>query len=313
VPLAKTARDWLVDQLRPISAWGRAAATIRPDVAHEYGEHTALKLAALNHALSVFTDVAWTYVHEKRWFGSMVYVDLFAGCGVTRTPSGGDFLAGSPILAANTKRRFDRMVLVEQDELHATTLRARLGALPGAPPHEVLNQDCNRTIRGVDGGEPARDLVFVAVDPEGLDFDWDRLVAISERFEAADFFFNFTSGAKRVMAAAAASGRESPTIKRSTGLTVREVLDTAAGDPGRAFEGQVKSVLGKKIGGTSTVLNRAGNPIYRVMLYTRNTRGGSGYAVHGYGAMHGRLASLTPDDVDLAMNVIKRRRLEDTA
>jgi three-Cys-motif partner protein len=309
----KEPQDWLRDQLSQISSIGKAAARIRPGVTHDYGEHTALKLAALNHALSVFTDVAWKYVHVEHWYRSLVYVDLFAGCGVTRTPKGRDFLAGSPLLAASTRRPFDRMVLVEKDEGLADVLRQRLAPLPLALAPSVLAQDCNKPIAGVDGADSSRDLVFVAVDPEGLEFDWDRLVAISERFPAADFFFNFTAGTKRVLAAATAAGRESPALRRATGLTVRQVLDSAGGDAAQAFEGQIREVLGKKFGGTSTIYDRGGNPIYNLMLYSRQTRGGSLYAVRGYGAIHTRLEGLRADDVDLALNTVKARRLEDAA
>jgi hypothetical protein len=85
-----------------LHTWGAAVGPLAPEVYHDYGAYTGLKLAALNHAVGVFSRIGGAYMTRWKYDGS-VFIDLFAGCGVTKVRSTGDFLAGSPIIRPVTK------------------------------------------------------------------------------------------------------------------------------------------------------------------------------------------------------------------
>lgn len=305
----KTSEEWLEGHLRFLSTWGDEAARIEPDVRHEYGPHTGLKLSALNHAVSVFAPIAHSMV-KRGTFRDSLYLDIFAGCGVTRIPATGDYLAGSPVIAAHAKPSFDEMICVEKDPRFAQVLERRLAGT-AARKVQVIHADCNMLVEQLEAAVDRRSIVFTVVDPEGMEILWSTMQRVSSSSRAMDFFVNFTFGADRELAAARQLGRPSPTLEGLMGEGLEQILLDDSGGLSSRYEAQVREVLGKRVGDSSLVRGPSGQPLYHVLIYARVTRGGSPWE-KAYADIHRRLRPLTSDHVLGALNHIKKRGLDAT-
>lgn len=302
--------EWLVGQLRKILAWGETAASVSPEEFHDYGVHTALKLAALNHALDVFTPIARKKADEGRKYGRSVYVDLFAGCGVTRTPDG-DWLAGSPIIAANSKAPFDALVLVEKGSRRLSVLKERMRRASGrgCPPPVFLHGDCNGLTREVLSHLKPDDLVFVCIDPEGMEIRWSTIRDIVSACSSSDLFINFTSGVERVRATAATTGAGAATLAEFTGRGLAETLARTGNGAAvlHLYEENLESELSKPFGAASQVASTDGNPRYHILIRTRRTSRGSPYWA-AYAALEKRLKGVDAAKANQAIAIVKGRQ-----
>ena len=127
MPSKKSDFEWLKDHLSDLVALGEMSSSQHPGTQNEYGLHSGLKLAGLKHAIEVFTPNASMYSSGGHRFSGSVYIDLFAGSGITRI-SQRDLLAGSSLIACRTRKPFDKAILVEKNSKRATALRDRLHA-----------------------------------------------------------------------------------------------------------------------------------------------------------------------------------------
>ena len=306
MPHAKSNEEWLKDKLVDLLAWAKDAETVLPGSIQEYRHHTALKLAALAHAIDVFSTVARRYVDDGH-FTSSVFIDLFAGSGVNAIDRE-HHLAGSSVIAAKAKRAFDRIVSVEADSDKAKVLSRRMKAT-GVRHYKVITGDCNERIADAlkfAGGR--RSLVFLCVDPEGLEARWETIQQASSKYGAMDVFLNMTHGAERELGAARSLGRESPALENLMGMPLSQILLDYSGTASALYKSQIQNVLGRNIGGSSIIRGMNNQPVYTVMLFTRTTKGDSPYN-EGYKAMHQRLSTLTVNHVAGALNDIEGRGL----
>lgn len=303
----KTNEDWLKDQLTHLSRWGDEVGPLASEVKHEYGWHTALKLAALNHAIGVFSPIARGAV-ERGFATESIYVDLFAGSGANMLPSG-DWLAGSPIIAAHAKKSFDRIICIERDPGRKSALADRL-TMTGGAKVDLLCGDCNVLAKDVLALiQTKKPLIFLAVDPEGMEIHWETLRALAWTFRKMDFFINLSHGAQREYGAAMAAERPSPILENFTGLSLRDILLDSRGDVPTAYTSAVQQVLGKKFGKTTTVRGESNQPVYHVLMYARVTPTGSPWR-EAYADINRRLSTLSNDNVRGAMNLLKGRSIE---
>lgn len=301
--------EWLTKHLSLLLAWGDQAGCVQPEVFHDYGVHTALKLAALNHALDVFTPVGRSQADRGKHHHRSVYVDLFAGCGVTKTEKG-DWLAGSPVIASHSKRPFDEMILVERAPARLAALRERVTGVPNEMRQDptFLAGDCNGLRDRIVGLLEPDDLVFVCVDPEGMEAKWGTIQAIVDKCFASDLFINFTSGADRVRATAADSGQGGRALSEFTGQELTDLLAKTGEDVKvlSVYEENLAGQLGKGLGGSAEVRAVGGNPRYHVLIRTRVTPGGSPYW-RGYEALVARLRGVSAEQALHAIDIVKGR------
>src|SRR3990172_448346 len=307
MPPRKTAERWLEDHLRDLCAWGDAASNIRPEVRHEYGLHTAFKLCGLKHVMDVFTVVAAARVKSGE-FGGMVYLDLFSGCGVNRLPETGDWLAGSPLIAANAKRPFDQIVGVESKKKNRHALLKRLGS--AVAKTTITQGDCNEvTEEIIDSVTYRKPLVLAFVDPEGMETYWETLERLSDTFEYMDLVINLTAGTKREMGALMKTAKNADNIDRFTGLELHELFGGYGGDIDVAYKDRVRFVLGKSRFSSIPIGDSRGQLAYHLLISTRLTAGGSRFA-DAYGGVADRISRLTVRHVEGALNRIKRRDID---
>ena len=304
MPPRKTAERWLEDHLRDLRAWGDAASKVRPDVRHEYGLHTAFKLCALKHIMDVFTVVAAARVNGGE-FDGMVYLDLFSGCGVNRLPETGDWLAGSPLIAANAKRPFDQIVGVESKKKNRDVLLRRLGT--AATKTKIIRGDCNEvTEEIIDSVAYRKPLVLAFVDPEGMEAYWETLERLSDNFEYMDLVINLTAGTKREMGALMKTGKSADKMERFTGLDLHELFGGYGGDIDVAYTDRVRLVLGKSRVSSIPIGDSRGQLAYHLLVSTRHTAGQSPFA-NAYDEVVNRIGKLTVSHVEGALNRIKGR------
>lgn len=306
MPIRRTPEEWLERQVRFLSEWGDEVARIDPDVHHTYGAHTGLKLAALNHAVGVFAPIA-SRVVELGLYQDSMFLDLFAGCGVTRVPETGDYLAGSPVIALHARPQFNKILCIEKQPEYCQTLERRLKGSTTVSV-SVVTGDCNEVTKELESVIDRRTIVFAAVDPEGMEILWSTMQRLSGATHAMDFFVNFTFGAERELAAARQAERASPMIEGLMGERLESILLDDSGNLTSRYEDQVRTVLGKLVGDSSLVKGATGQPLYHVLIYARRTKGGSPWG-KGYADIHRRLETLTPDHVLGALNRIKKRGL----
>jgi three-Cys-motif partner protein len=305
VPPRKTPREWLARQIGFISKWGEEVAPSAPDVYHDYGAYTGLKLAALNHAIGVFSRIAGANTGKWNYDGS-VFVDLFAGCGVSKVRSTGDYLAGSPIIAAHAISPFTKIVCVERRPDFVAALRTRLGLVrPNGAV--ILEGDCNAVVHQVVKEMGDHPLALVNVDPEGMEILWGTMEVLAGSHGAMDFMVNLTYGAERELAAAR-GGKKVGALEGLAGVPVREILLDSSGNLSNFYEDRIREVLGKRYGESTLIRGDDSQPMYRLLLYTRKTRGDSPFA-QGYADLHQRLSGVTGQDVLGALNDIKGRSL----
>lgn len=295
--------DFICDQTQRVSH-------IQPETAQTYSLHTALKLAALSHSLDVFLPNARKQVDDKRSFGGAVYIDLFAGSGLTRIHETGDLLAGSPLVAAGNRWPFDQIVCIEREERSKVVLEERLAVFRNRHC-TTLHGDCNDiapTLQSHIGfGNP---LAFVFVDPEGMEIRWSTLVALSRQFPYMDLLMNFTHGAQRVLG------------DLRGGRSVNEQVMEAFAGPGwpmllleeggsvvEFVEQNIAGVLGRSIGDKVLIRDTSNRPQYFLLVRIRQTRGGSPF-FRGYLDMLKRVDGLTANDVRGALNDRFGRSLE---
>ncbi len=301
-PLKKTNREWLRDQVDFICDLGSLVGPVRPSASHSYGVHTVLKLAALNHCLGVFLPIARKYIDDYHRFDSAVYVDLFAGCGASKVPDTGEWLAGSPILAAGSRRVFDKIICMEKNDASCDALRERLARFPKRDS-VVLNGDCNELVRDLRQSVGYRNpLAFVFVDPEGMETNWTTLKIMSETFPCMDLLLNFSYGAERVLGDLR-SGRDvnEQLMKTFAGqdwpmLLLKE--DKTAVD---FVEAKISEVLGKPVGNKVLIRDLNNRPVYFLLVRVRRTRGGSPF-FGAYEDMLGRVNGLGPKEVVGVLN-----------
>ena len=140
--------------------------------AHEW---TALKLLFLAKYVPFYTKVV-----GERYFLSrgnpMLFIDLFAGCGLNRLTEDLYFPGSTLIAARLAKIRFTKIVAVELDPVKVKALRARLRLLGLQDLVDVLRGDCNKMTKGIEERylvPGSHHLLFV--DPPGYQIYWRSL------------------------------------------------------------------------------------------------------------------------------------------
>ena len=109
------------------------------------GHWTEDKLYFWNYYLHITT---MAMVGSPAWPGGLVYVDLFGGPGICTLKSNLR-MPGSPLIAANARKPFAKIIVCEKDEELAKACESRLLATPAGGRCAVLRGDCNELVHQV--------------------------------------------------------------------------------------------------------------------------------------------------------------------
>jgi len=126
-----------------------------------------------------------------------IYIDAFSGPGIHESRTSGEFVAGSPTLALQTKPPFREYHFVDLKQRSIAILQSLIDAgLAGDVNPDTIrcyNDDCNRVLieeifPRVRFEDYRRALCLL--DPYGLQLDWD-VVKTAGQMRSVDIFLNF--------------------------------------------------------------------------------------------------------------------------
>jgi three-Cys-motif partner protein len=147
------------------------------------------KLRVVGSYMGIFTGSM-----KSKWNG-LTYVDLFAGPGICVIEGTKDELRGSPLLALDTKKPFDTILCVEQDDDARDALDQRVHRHTRGKTAEVLAGDCNEIIGQVISKMPRGFLSLVFIDPEGVSgLDADTMRALADQRLSVNVIVLFPQG-----------------------------------------------------------------------------------------------------------------------
>lgn len=155
--------------------WQELLTTVSEDdglPCRDCGRWTEDKLWFWHRYLSITTNAM---VGNPNWKSGLVYVDLFAGPGVCRMRETGQRIPGSPLIAAHAPKPFEKILMVELDEINADACNERMRRSPAADRYRVFQGDCNELIKDVTREIPRGALTLAFIDPEGLHIHFETL------------------------------------------------------------------------------------------------------------------------------------------
>ncbi|MCE5187234.1 MAG: three-Cys-motif partner protein TcmP [Planctomycetaceae bacterium] len=140
---------------------------------------------AKHYYLLRYIDAFTTAMKDKRW-GSLHYIDLFAGAGIERIKETGELQWGSPMIAAKAPYPFTSLHLCEKDQRKFEALKARLSAFSNV---QLLKGDANDEVSGIMKNIPDKSLSLAFLDPYGLHLDFETVKQLASRRVDLILFF----------------------------------------------------------------------------------------------------------------------------
>ena len=135
--------------------------------------------------LALYDELFSTGMRNK-WH-QRVYIDLYAGAGLSRVPGGSKLLKGSPVLALTVAHPFDKYIFCEEDKALLGALKARVQRIaPKANAAYVLG-NCDAKIEKICGEIPNASpsnkvLSLCLVDPFDFGLKFETLRRLSNFF-----------------------------------------------------------------------------------------------------------------------------------
>ncbi len=118
-------------------------------------------------------------VGHPAWPNGLAYVDLFAGPGICIDRNSGERFPGSPLIAANAPKPFERILLCDLDRKACEACRYRINKSPAVDTCRVFHGDCNDLIEDIVKEIPERSLTLAFLDPTGLHLDFKTVQRLS--------------------------------------------------------------------------------------------------------------------------------------
>lgn len=182
--------DWLVRQIKPLIEIGSKYDALYKGTYYTPREWAVIKLVGLQYYLPIYTRII-----RKNFSGQMRYIDLLAGPGLCKIRRTGDVVAGSPLIAAHSKIKFDEYIFVEKNPERYDALENRLN-LTGVN-FKPLQEDCNQCIDELLADFKEGDHYLAFIDNEGMNVSGNTVSKLLEK--RGDLIINFQSnGINRV-------------------------------------------------------------------------------------------------------------------
>lgn len=138
-----------------------------------------------HYFLLKYIDI-FTTAMKGKW-ASLHYIDLFAGAGMERLRGSQELRWGSPMIAANAPKQFDRLHLCELDDKKYQALKKRVTNL--RPDSQILKGDANEEVHNIAKEIPQRSLSLAFLDPYSLQIDFKTLEVLAAKRADLIIFF----------------------------------------------------------------------------------------------------------------------------
>ncbi len=241
-----------------------------------YDPHTLLKLAYLNYYLGVFLPIAG-YRKDKGKFDKIVFIDAFGGSGIVGIKNSRYSVLGSTLLAATANARgrvFDEVISIDIDNARSDILDKRCKSL-GLTNVSVLRGDVNNLIQSVSAtfNISSNSIVMLFIDPEGMEPEFSKFLALSDTTHYLDIMLNYTFGVRRL------NGRieynhASADIQKMKSMIPTWVPGT---DPDERLAYFFESQFGKPKSRETKIHSKGQKEEYSVILRVRETWGNSSW------------------------------------
>ena len=114
---------------------------------------------------------------KGKW-GSLVYLDLYAGSGQSRLETG-EILLGSPLIALSLDVQFDQYVFCEKNQEKLTALQERVNTRFSQANVRFIQGDCDDPSFQIGDAIPKRALTLCFVDPYSIDIHFDTIRSLA--------------------------------------------------------------------------------------------------------------------------------------
>ena len=156
-------------------------------IADEVGDWTATKLRILSGYALAYSKV---FTGTKKGRLKHIYVDGFAGSGIDRMRSSGDFISGSPLQVLKIQPPFTEYHFVDLDNAKIEQLKE---LAPDRPEVHIYEGDCNEILLRevfprIRYEDFRRGLCFL--DPYGLHLSWEVIKKAGE-MQSMEILINF--------------------------------------------------------------------------------------------------------------------------
>ena len=263
------------------SNWSQLLDSVQEDdglPVREAGPWTFNKLWWWNR----YIEIATVAMADKPHWSGLVYVDLFAGPGICVSRRDGSRIPGSPLIAAQAPKQFEKLLLCEEDPELAAACEKRLSLIGAANRSTVFRGDCNEQISSIANQIPDRSLTLAFVDPTGLHADFESIRKLTEnrRVDLVILFADNMDIVRNVVVYAKQNqsnldrtlGPDSGWRNEWTSLTNQTPANIA-----RLFVKIYKQQLARHLGYLHTddevLKNSLGTPIYRLVYASKNKLG----------------------------------------
>jgi len=112
-----------------------------------------------------------------KW-GSLHYIDLFASAGIEKLKESGELNWGSPMIAAQARKPFDRLHLCELRRNRHKALMERVGRI--RDDSQILQGDANENVPAIANCIPKNSLSLAFLYPYGLHLDYTTLETLAD-------------------------------------------------------------------------------------------------------------------------------------
>lgn len=245
----------------------------------ESGSWAEKKLFIWNRYIEITTGAM---VGKTAWPNGVVYVDLFAGPGVCFDRNSGERFPGSPLIAANAPKSFDRILLCDIDRDACEACEARLAKSPAAGRFQIFPGDCNVQIDKIVTAIPRGALTLAFLDPTGLHLHFTTVQKLSQHgpvdllilfpdavdiLRNADHYYFNQSESKldRVLGEGSEWRRRKAALAHADAARVRRLF-------AEIYKDQLRRLAGYEYFDDEVIAGPSG-PLYRLVYATKHPRG----------------------------------------
>lgn len=132
----------------------------------------------------------------KKW-SALVYLDLYAGAGLSRICGTNEILLGSPLIALSVDVQFDQYVFCEQDAEKMNALQSRVNSMFPDAKVRFVTGDCNSPSFDIGTAIPKGALTLCFVDPYDLGIQFSTLRSLAKNRKMDFLCFIGTGDASR--------------------------------------------------------------------------------------------------------------------